>query len=248
MKRTIGAGIAAALFIAFFSCATEKPKAARGYLDFDLLVGAEDSTYLPFEITKSGIAEIKELFARDNLPPQPYKLDFSAKTVVPADVKYREIPLKENQRRVNEFFNNLKPPIKLGKVQDNKVIICGPYLSAILKKGGILKELEHTKINGSLIFFHKQDVLVEYAIKAESLPRIYIFIRNLLFCDGEITVRKLNPRELDWYWVSNSYQIDEPIYVFQNSAHKVMIHFNPEGQIFFLELFDTLTWQVPAAK
>ena len=248
MKRTIGAGIAAALVLAFFSCATEKPKDTKRFLDFDRLMSAEESTYLPFVVDDRRIQEIKELFAKDNLPMRPYRIDFSAKMTIPKDVKYREASAALNQKIVADFFNALKPPVKLAAIQENKYFICGAYLTALLKKSGLLSQLNYTKVIGPFNYFKRQDVLLECTIREDSIPRIFSLLRNLLYSDGAITVRKLTAQELDWYWVSSSYDIEEPIFVFENSRHKIMIHFTPEGQIFFLELFDTLNWKVRNAN
>jgi hypothetical protein len=248
MRKTSRAIIIILILLSMlFSCATEK-KTGKGNLDFQTLLGADDSTYLPFVIETKRIEEIKDLFSKDNLPMKPYKMNLAEKMTIPANVKYIELPAATNERIVNDFFDALKPPVKLPQVQDNKVVICGPHLTTLLKKSGVLSELEYTRIVGPFNYFKRQDVLIECAIKSESIPRIFTLLRNLLFSDEAITVRKLNARELDWYWASISYDIDEPLFVFENSRHSIMIHFTPEGKVFFLELFDTLNWQIPNKK
>jgi hypothetical protein len=245
MRKTVGLIWLAILLSLVFSCATEK-RTGKGNLDFQTLLGADDSTYLPFVIETKRIEEVRDLFSKDNLPMKSYKTVFPEQMTIPPKVKYIELPAATNERVISDFFNALKPPVKLPQIQDNKVVICGPHLTALLKKSGILSELEYTRIVGPFNYFKRQDVLIECAIKGEGIPKIFSLLRNLLFSDESITVRKLNARELDWYWVSNSYDIDEPLFIFENSKHSIMIHFTAEGKIFFLDLFDTLNWQLSA--
>jgi hypothetical protein len=246
MRKTVGLIWLAILLSLVVSCATEK-KTGKGNLDFQTLLGADDSTYLPFVIEAKRIEEIRDLFSKDNLPMKSYKTVFPEQMTIPGKVKYIALPAATNERVISDFFNALKPPVKLSQIQDNKVVICGPHLTALLKKSGLLVPTEeYTRIVGPFNFFKRQDVLIEWAIRGEGIPKIFSLLRNLLFCDESITVRKLNARELDWYWVSNSYDIDEPLFIFENSKHSIMIHFTADGKIFFLDLFDTLNWQLSA--
>jgi hypothetical protein len=231
--------------LSMLACATEKPKPGKGNLDFNTLLSADESTFLPFTIEQKRIDEIRDLFHKDNLPMRPYKTDFAAKMVIPEKVKYKGVSAGINEGIVASLFTSLKPPVKLGQVQDGQVFICGPHLTALLKKSGVLSELSregYTNIVAPFNYFKKQDVLIECAIKGEAINRLFVLLRNLLFVDGTITVRKLKERELDWYWASISYDIEEPIFIFENDRHKVLIHFTTEGKIFFLDLYDTLNW------
>jgi hypothetical protein len=242
MKKTVRRMFIFCLCLIPIACATEKPKTGKGNLDFQTLLSADESTFLPFTLEKQRIDEIRDLFARDNLPMKPYKTDFSAKMVIPTKVKFKEAPAGLNERVVAGFFDALKPPVKLGTLQGGTVFICGPHLTALLRKSGVLAQLESTNIVAPFIYFKKQDVLIECAIRGESINRMFTLLRNLLFCDDAITVRKLKEREFDWYWESISYDIEEPIFIFENAKHKILIHFSLEGKIFFLDIYDTLNW------
>jgi hypothetical protein len=225
-----------------WSCASEKPDYSKGNLDVNALVSVEESTFMPFTVSDKKIKEIERLFVLMNLPVKPYKTDFAAKMTIPEKVKYKSQPNEKNEKLLGTFFGYLKNPEKMPEMQGGKVFICGPQLTLGIKRNRLLNVADYTKIVGPFPYFKKQDVLIEYAIKAPAIQKMFNLMRNILFSGDVITVRKLNDRELNWYWVSNNYDIEEPIFIFDNGVHKLMIHFTGDGKIFFLDLFDDFNW------
>lgn len=80
------------------------------------------------------------------------------------------------------------------------------------------------------------------AVQDDSVPTAVNLVRNLVYAGGEVTVRKLNDQELDWYWSCISWDIEEPVFVLENAEHRVLIDFAEDGTIFYVELLDNLEW------
>lgn len=224
------------------NCQSQKIERSKGTLDVTSLVVAEESSFLPFKISDDQIEEIKRWWGVTRLSLKNYSLDLKTVIKIPQSVTYKAITVDKNEKTTLDFINYLKDPQANAALQSKSVFICGPHLSTILKRSGILANLEYTKIIGPLVVSGKQEVIVEYVIKGESVSKVLNLVRNLLLRDESFKVRKFAPNELLWYWSIVSWDIEEPLLMFENNYHKVGINFDKNGKVFFLDLFENLEW------
>ena len=206
------------------------------------IVQIEESSYLPFKITNERVDEIKRWYAVTRLSVKKYTMNLNARMMIPDRVTYKTIAPEKNEKVVNDFIKYLKDPVANAAMQNNSILICGPHLTALLKKSGITASLDFIEVIGPLMISGKQEIIIEYVFKGDSISKLLNLVRNLLLIDDTFNVRKFNARELSWYWSIIAYDIDEPLMMFENRYHSIGIHFTKEGKIFFLDLFEGLEW------
>ncbi|HEQ72209.1 MAG TPA: hypothetical protein ENN69_06955 [Spirochaetia bacterium] len=228
------------IFAVVVSCTTTDR--GRGKLDVNALVTAEESSYLPFQITENDIQEVVRWYGVNRLSVKKYTIDLDTTPRIPDKVSYIHVPREKNEKTIADFIRYLKDPVANGYLQNTSVFICGPHLSVMLKRSGLLDNLEFTKVIGPLTVGGKQEVLIEYVFKGDSIAKVLGLVRNLILRDDSFLVRRFSTRELSWYWSIIAYDVEEPIFMFENRYHKVGIDFAKDGKLFFLDLFEKLEW------
>lgn len=228
------------LQLLFFSCATAKVERSRGSLDVTTLMTAEESTWLPFEITGERVDEVKRWYGVTRVELKKYAVDWESKTTVPDWAVYKTAPRQKNEQAISGFIDYLKDPENIAALKNITVILCGPHLSFILKRSGILGSLDTKQVTFSLPRGEKQEVLIEYLVRGDSIPKVLNLLRCLLLIDDSFKVRRLNGMELRWYATIYQYDIIEPVFVFENRYHRICVHFDDKGRIFFIDLFENL--------
>lgn len=236
MKRFLLGGMTLFLLI---SCASDR---SRGNLDVQTLMTAEESTFLPFSVTTEHIDEIKRWYGVTRLDLKDYTVDLSGRVNVPSGVIYKQATQQKNEKTIRDFISYLQNPGEFGELQNKSIFICGPHLSLVMKRSGILSSLDTTKVINTFTRENKQEVIIEYVVRGDSIPKILMLIRALLLIDDAINVRKFTPMELRWYAAITEYDIEEPVLMFENRYHKICIHFDKNGKVFFIDLFDNLVW------
>lgn len=200
-----------------------------------------ESSYLPFTIDQEDIDEIAHLSSANDIQSKPYKMTIKKEMAIPARVKYVPLTARKNEKMVNDFIGDMRNVSDMTEMQGKEYVICGPYLTALLMRGNVLPTLHHStviaKVSGKYPF-----VAVYCAINGDSIPIALSLVRNLIFTGESFTVRKLIERELDWYWTTITWDVTEPIFMFENERHKVMVDFSEDGKIYYVDLFDSLKW------
>jgi len=202
-----------------------------------------ESTFFPFTIEKKDIDEVRYLFWAGDVPSKSYKMVANENLIIPSGVTYISLTESQNEKMVHDFFKHLADSSVMKELQGDNPVICGPYLTTLIKRGKLLSILQHA----TLVMYvptEKPFVLVCCAINGDSIPKALTLVRNLIFSGETVTVRSLNERELDWYWGIISWDIEEPIFVFDSGRHKVMIDFEEDGEIFYVDILDSLEWGI----
>ena len=203
--------------------------------------GSMESTYLPFPVNTKSVDRILNLFSAPDLPATTYTLVLDEEPVIPEKVTYISITATDNKQAAGSFLEKCENGIAGQIEMQGDLMIIGPHLTTLLNRSAVLSELDY-----STVIIHLQSgmpgILIGSGIREDSIPSVFRLIRNLLFSGGPVTVRKLSGRELDWYWASISWDIEEPIYVFENTRHKVLIDFGEDESMFYVDLFDNLQW------
>lgn len=202
----------------------------------------EESTYLPFRITPAAIDEIRRLYGAGGYTFRKYTRDLRSIIKIPDQVTYSAVVAETNERIADDFAAFLRDSAKNTAVVNRDLLVCGPHLTALLKKSGVAASLDFTEVMGPLDVAGRHEVIIEYVFKGDTVPKVLGLVRNLLLSDESFTARKFGPAELGWYWSIVAYDIREPLIMFENRSHKVGVHFTGEGKIFFIDLFENLEW------
>ncbi|HEY3780252.1 MAG TPA: hypothetical protein VGL56_04155 [Fimbriimonadaceae bacterium] len=151
---------------------------------------------------------------------------------------------KKATPQVNAAFVKLLSSLHDKKFSDKerdalfgKAVMCGPNLYGVLKrqlpdaarsgkllkitvpvKGGAPQELE-----GRL--YNTKDDIDDFALTVQSMCTI-----------APIKVRKPTKDELDYYWAMIPYDIEEPIFVVENSHMSLLVNGDEAGLILYVEL------------
>jgi hypothetical protein len=209
---------------------------------WDCITVASQSKFLPFTIDDEHADKIATLFLVDELPAKPYRLMLEAGVSVPDRVTYIPLSPAENRKHAEKFLKVCSDGSDhLAGVQDDNVVVLGPHLTTLLKQGGVLSKLEYGKLVYSGVI-GKPFVLIGAGIRGNSIPAALKLIRNILYCGDAVNVRTLNNRELDWYWTIISWDIEEPVFVFENRKHTLLIDFERSGEVFYVDILDGLAW------
>ena len=203
--------------------------------------GAMESTFLPHPIKQNAVDEIERLLNSPDLPRKPFTLTTESFTEIPEDINYIPLPPEKDRLAIEGFMTQWESGISASlEVQENPIVF-GPHLTTLLNRSGSLKELDHS-IMVMILQKGMPGVLISSGIRGESTSIALGLVRNLLYSGDNIQIRRLNNDELDWYWTSISWDIEEPIYVFENSNHKILIDFHENGAIWYVDLLEELLW------
>jgi hypothetical protein len=201
-----------------------------------------ESTFLPFTIEKENIDSITYLFWAADITSKPHEMRMDEEMVIPNGITYIPRSRSENEGFVREFFDSMTGAADMIEMHGEGSVIFGPHLTTLLKRANLLHALQH-KLIVLDVPAEKPFVAVACGVVGESVPKALNLVRNLIFSGHSVQVRKLSPGELDWYWAIIAWDIEEPILMFENEQHSVMIDFSQGetvfGTIFFVDLFDT---------
>lgn len=123
-----------------------------------------------------------------------------------------------------------------GQIFD-KLVYCGPNLweryskiekTSIIEKGDIQFQIP---VN--------EEIILKSGKLIQDINDFKILWSQLVndFAYTKVYIRKLTANELRYYWSIIFFDIDEPIYVIENDKHKIIIDFDNNGKIIFLEEF-----------
>jgi hypothetical protein len=203
---------------------------------------ARESSFLPFRPDPGLVEEIRDHFSQEGLPAAAFRMIIDEPMTVPARVTYLPAEPLLNREVVARFLATLDEPGVLASFQGDSPLVVGPYLVALLDRAGLLEELDYKLVIMTGMIGSTKHTLVSIVPRPPSVARVLSLLRNIVFCGEGGVVRRLTARELDWYWTIISWDIEEPIVVFTNARHRLMVNFDKDGKLFFVELFDNLLW------
>jgi hypothetical protein len=120
---------------------------------------------------------------------------------------------------------------------DKGIMIVGPSLWMRYKDIPELAAIE----NGNVSFLvDKKQLAGKMTQSREDFKKVWNQLRSEIKPNG-FTLRKLNSKELQYYWAVISFDIDEPLLIAESGLHKYIINLSPKDL--------TLVWldEVPAA-
>jgi hypothetical protein len=210
-----------------------------------IALATNECSILPFRIEEDSVARIRDLFLGNAQAPVPSTLKLDAATVVPDNVTYLPLTAAQNKAAAADFLSRCAAGASaLAALQGTSPILLGPRLTTLLVRSGLLAKLDHATMIMN-IPLPRAAILVSCGIRGDSISSALHLIRNLVYSDGPVTVRKLNQQELSWYWAIISWDIDEPTLVFENESHALLIDFDKNGVLFFVDLLENPTWGTP---
>ena len=202
----------------------------------------EESTYLPFPVTSNTIEEMSSLLQAEDTSPAPYALVAADELEIPEHVRYIENSRRENERILDDFLSGLSDPSSISNVQGTAPFIVGPHLTTLLKRADLLADLQYQKVAG-ITPDREPFATFSIGIHERSSERVLYMIRNILFSADALSVRMPSATELRWYWATISYDIEEPIFIFESGGHTTLADFDKEtGKLFYIDLLDGLNY------
>jgi ankyrin repeat protein len=206
----------------------------------ELATEREESSYLPFVITRDEVKEILRIQAAAGVLAKPLSRFSSESLAVPSGITYAALEPSKNEAIANEFVARLgESSSGAASLQGDSRIIFGPHLAGLLKQADLLRDFSYKKIL-TYVPNRMPFVLFTCAIATQSAPLAISLVRNLLFSGDTLIARKLNERELRWYWSIISWDIEEPIFVFDNGRHALLVDLSKDGKLFYVDLLDGL--------
>lgn len=107
-----------------------------------------------------------------------------------------------------------------------EMVIIGVYLTEDLEAGGFFEHYEHTNITKRVPIGEKVIAISEKMLTSpEAIEAFADHLYQALHDDGNVTIRKANEQELDWYWTEIGYDIEEPVLVIESTNHRFFFDF-----------------------
>jgi hypothetical protein len=205
----------------------------------------QQSTYLPFsdfgdkeEVIQNELFENrKEVKLKVEIDKNIYnKID------IPDRVAYKYAENVIMEQAIEMIISFLKQGKNHVEVCDG-LVICGAYLTNKLSTNELFSKYEFINFTKNVYIGNRQEVIIEKAFKKEEAIIAFMnYVRNVITETNVIRIRKLNLRELDWYWTIISFDIEEPILIIEAGKRKFLIDFIENKNIFYVDELTTLTW------
>ena len=178
-------------------------------------------------VTCIGIAAIT--FAQDSL-------------VIPKGVVYKKASEELNKEIKDLFSKELSSATVTYSLFDG-VMFCGPRLwqrykknekIAAISQGNVTFRVPLTDANGKVV---KTESLEGKVI--QNKDDFKTFWNEVLkdFSAGPVNIRKLTAAELDYYWAIISFDIQEPIFVAENTSYKIILDSGGKKKLMFIEQY-----------
>ena len=71
----------------------------------------------------------------------------------------------------------------------------------------------------------------------DNTKRLQTVLRSIFQNSGTFIIRKLTPLEMQAYWMMIAYDIEEPIYTIESPGFNLVVDFNNDGEIFYIDNF-----------
>jgi hypothetical protein len=155
---------------------------------------------------------------------------------IPSGITYVKAPDEINmkaQKKLEELF--AKTPVRLDDLFDSNVT-CGPFLWAQIKDTETLRNLKILKAQIVIPLRDGGRQTLEGAVFRTEEQRFALCraIEDYLGSGNPYQIRRPNAEELSIYWAMIPFDITEPIFVAENSEHKLLMHFMNDRTVFWV--------------
>ncbi|MBO4508030.1 MAG: hypothetical protein J5747_05275 [Spirochaetaceae bacterium] len=162
-------------------------------------------------------------------------LPIIAQDDIPQGIVYIKASDEENEKAVkyltDVFYSD-------SDITLPNAIACGPFFWQELLANEIFPE----DIGLSV------DILIPSGDTIQTLPGRIIrweentkilqeLLRSLFQASDSFVIRKLTPLEMQVYWMMIAYDIEEPIYTIESPGFNLIVDFNSNGEIFYIDNF-----------
>ncbi|MBP5328537.1 MAG: hypothetical protein J6Y75_01400 [Spirochaetaceae bacterium] len=119
-----------------------------------------------------------------------------------------------------------------------KAIACGPFFWQELVANEIFTEDIGIPMELMIPNDNKIEKLTGRIIRWEDNTKILqTVLRSIFQNSGTFIIRKLTPLEMQAYWMMIAYDIEEPIYTIESPGFNLVVDFNNDGEIFYIDNF-----------
>ncbi len=186
------------------------------------------------------------LCASISFAAQP-KIDLDSFFIVPHHVVYFTVDKEANRKAAKTISYMLDKNLsnQIMEALFDGGVICGPYLWNRIERYPIVKNFDVDLIPMSAPVY-QEGVLVKYKVFFAHLIRQkdwsffkQVFRKELLNDEFKI-VRKLTTEELREVWSMSDWAIQEPILIAEGDNERILVNFNKQGKLFFIEDFSDL--------
>lgn len=167
---------------------------------------------------------------------------------IPEGIDYKRADDEVNEKAkeaIENAFSSDEPSVEI-KGLIGRRLICGPGLwknlkadeeIAELKKGVVVFRIPTMSEDGKKELVQLQGKLFqseeEIELFANTLVEQYDF-------DEARTIRKLNPKELNYHWAMIAWGIEEPIFVVETESHRILMSFDDDQKILMIDDLELL--------
>jgi len=171
-------------------------------------------------------------------------LEFDAPSA-PSRVTYRPLEDSELTAFVQEFLD----AGAAGDLSffDGYSVLVGPFLTKELSAKQFFDR--HAAIDAASMFkVGGRTVTVDqkliWSFEEAACLAFFTVIRNEMIEDEEVSLRRANETELDWYWTLISWDIEEPVFVVENEQHSFLFDFGAMiDSMVYVDVIRTLDWE-----